>query len=498
MKSIDIILVCLMICIVCSKDNHPMQPESYYIPNKNEMYYITDRNTELASLLVDTNGDKLSLYAEKNNDGTVKKLNGVSYSNIKGENICISISEDGLPHEGHIGNIEINFINYTSNTVDLIIRSEEEIYTYRQVPIDSRLLSELRESFNKGIYQPQLASIESQTGLTEINDISPEFYRNAAQYIRFGSLALNAFVCTVGIVNAPHTLGLTLVAAANSCTSLALNLASTLTENEFIDELATAWSLTKCMNLNDCIGLGLRATAEGFEAHADQLENSSKIVSGNVVLATNGSAVIGATVSLGSQNTVTDDKGYFVLSDVSQGSYEITVTKQGYITDKRRISVNAPISLIIALTDTELLNKWRAVLVWTGGIKDVDLHASKTNGEHVYWSNMTTSTMELDRDDRDFFGPETITIDDLNSQVAIYVHNYSSFKGDLTASELAASGAAVTIYHGNQTINTYNVPVSGSTLWWHVCRITTNGVVDLNRYGNNPFITNLSGNEFKK
>jgi uncharacterized protein YfaS (alpha-2-macroglobulin family) len=63
---------------------------------------------------------------------------------------------------------------------------------------------------------------------------------------------------------------------------------------------------------------------------------TSSTISGQVTDKSSGAAVSGATVSLvssgggGTQTAVTDDQGGYTLSNVADGSYQLTASKDGY------------------------------------------------------------------------------------------------------------------------------------------------------------------------
>jgi len=101
---------------------------------------------------------------------------------------------------------------------------------------------------------------------------------------------------------------------------------------------------------------------------------------------------------------------------------------------------------------------------------DLDSHMTKVkNGYsiyHIYYGNKSVSEGTLDTDDMSSYGPETITLNNMeiseDTQYHYYVYNYSGY----SSSGLSDSNAKVEIYYGNQTYTAY-VP-SGSGHSWKV------------------------------
>ncbi len=127
----------------------------------------------------------------------------------------------------------------------------------------------------------------------------------------------------------------------------------------------------------------------------------------------------------------------------------------------------------------------RFVLSWgseaTGAPSDLDAHLFgprmiEDGMFHVYYSaqkygvNGGEVYTQLDVDDKDWVGPETITVDiPTDGTYYYYVYNYAyDEKGE---GSFAVSDAKVDVYKGDKLLTTYNVPnVANSTeAWWKVC-----------------------------
>ena len=81
---------------------------------------------------------------------------------------------------------------------------------------------------------------------------------------------------------------------------------------------------------------------------------------------------------------------------------------------------------------------------------------------------------DLDIDDQDGYGPETITLHNTNGKYEYKIHRYTPF------GRLADSGATVKIYTSDSTPITLTVPDNVDDEWWTVCTVENGEVKDLN------------------
>lgn len=237
--------------------------------------------------------------------------------------------------------------------------------------------------------------------------------------------------------------------------------------------------------------------------HSTSLAQITGSVTGKVTDATNNNAIAGATVSVGSISTTTDQNGNYRLdgiqagsirlmfsadvtsggaplttqfnSDLREGTQTITVTANGYsnysynglvmVTGQ---TVTHNISLSPRLTDAKL----RFILTWGATPRDLDSHLRTPSGYKVYYSARGSQTSTpfayLDVDDTDGYGPETVTIFRyLEGTYHYFIYRYSS------DGELTASGAVVNIYGDDGYSRTLEVPTTGTGRYWYVA--TVNG-----------------------
>lgn len=158
----------------------------------------------------------------------------------------------------------------------------------------------------------------------------------------------------------------------------------------------------------------------------------------------------------------------------------LIIKKSGYSTLVTKCPCDGmTYALSPVLTD---LNSMRIVLNWGENPADLDSHLSYSN-QHVYWSSKQGLNANLDVDDVDSYGPETITIEKrLSDEYYVYgVHDYTN-KDDPATTNLANSQAKVMVYVGELLIRSYYVPTAKMGNVWTVFRISPEGEIqDINQ-----------------
>lgn len=128
------------------------------------------------------------------------------------------------------------------------------------------------------------------------------------------------------------------------------------------------------------------------------------------------------------------------------------------------------------------LDGMRVVLSWGKTPHDLDSHVVYP-GNHVYFQDKEGTDANLDVDDTDSYGPETITLQKKHfGETYVYaVHNYSNSDAP-QSSALSASQAKVFVYIGHSLVRTYYVPANQPGNLWAVFRVNGSGELqDINR-----------------
>lgn len=205
---------------------------------------------------------------------------------------------------------------------------------------------------------------------------------------------------------------------------------------------------------------------------------------GNILDAISGDQINGVTVEIykGLDNTngeafktlTTDSSGSFNFTNLTTGNYTLVFKKDGYIKNISNLFLNSNNNGDTVTQDFTIApfsDNIRIVLSWGELPYDLDSHFVKmTNNSrewHIYYDDQNPYGIEsnLDVDDTDSYGPETITLTsiDNNSVYKYYVHNYSDSSSS-DSSSLSNSGAKVKIYI-EENEYTFNVPNYKGTIW---------------------------------
>lgn len=186
-------------------------------------------------------------------------------------------------------------------------------------------------------------------------------------------------------------------------------------------------------------------------------------------------------------------------AESTNGTYEIKVPSDDYTVEVKADKYNTEFFNLYVPNTTSTYdadfsispelaaNQVRFVLEWGASPHDLDSHLEgtcNTDGKNipvnVYFVNKSVSyggktIAELDVDDQDGFGPETITLNNTSGKYEYRVHRYSSL------GSLADSGATVKIYTSNSSNPiTLAVPNDVDSEWWTVCTVENGEVKDLN------------------
>ncbi|BBO72159.1 hypothetical protein DSCA_60890 [Desulfosarcina alkanivorans] len=206
------------------------------------------------------------------------------------------------------------------------------------------------------------------------------------------------------------------------------------------------------------------------------------ILSGvSVYLHEDGNGIPGAVV----EQTGSDSYGGFAFSQIDPGTYYVVASLQDYIEGQRRVVLLPDETLThqdLVLSPVLNPGEFRIVLTWGENPADLEAHLTAPNPdgcrEHCFYWNRTISGADLDVDDRESYGPETITISQMDpGTYRFYVHDFTN-RNSVNSAALASSGATVTVYSGsgNDPL-VFNAPAGAGNVW-HVFNLDgTSGAI---------------------
>lgn len=232
---------------------------------------------------------------------------------------------------------------------------------------------------------------------------------------------------------------------------------------------------------------GYIPASASFTVHQEREENIGQIeltpiehqdldvtFSGIVRNAQSGSSVgdVNITIHEG-YNNPTGDVFISVLSDsngnfsaeIPTGYYTLVLVKDGFVTSSN-ISISLAADKHQELTITPVVSATEAVitLTWGANPRDLDSFLYKDGEYQIYYGNKTVDlgeeTANLDVDDTSSFGPETITLDNIDSS-GLYTYKVHHYSG---SESIATSDAVVTVNFGDTTY-TFRPPNQSGRLW---------------------------------
>ena len=219
------------------------------------------------------------------------------------------------------------------------------------------------------------------------------------------------------------------------------------------------------------------------------------VMQAKVVDATNGQGIRDAKVQVYAGFSTygecvegkTDSGGSVSLNLKESGTYTVVIEKDGYIRETFEayvMSNAATTSVKFSLSPTMSGDTIRFVLSWGSTPYDLDSYLIGKGGDgssvYISYRSMRSTNSagdllaELDVDDTDGYGPETITLYDSFGDYEFTVVDYNE------TGTMSMSGATVKIYVGDSLHTTVNVPSSLENAW-SVCRISNGEIMVTNR-----------------
>ena len=207
--------------------------------------------------------------------------------------------------------------------------------------------------------------------------------------------------------------------------------------------------------------------------------------------AVTGKPIIKANVEIGDiVNEVTDFEGKIKFEIPEDGNYLINFSHPKYAPSilKLEVVVGTIFNNRFSVSPMLPIGSLRVVLDWGNKPNDLDAHLTKSNDYHISFRNMKVNndnTAKLDRDDLDGFGPETITVSNINtnSEYFYYVHNYSN-KDAGESKDLSNSKARILVFGDNRLIEQIEISKNISGKFWNVFKIINGKIVVLNNLTN--------------
>lgn len=222
-------------------------------------------------------------------------------------------------------------------------------------------------------------------------------------------------------------------------------------------------------------------------------------IGGRITNALSGAAVSDAKVTIRKNWNVVDGTVVKTLTTDADGNYSVTLPlgnytvmleKEGFVsthiniavaqgTDMNKHGTMVPKDESGTDVEGEDTSALRVVLTWGSTPSDLDSHMrgpTLTNdGQfHIYYSNKSytengSDQAYLDVDDTTSYGPETITVYNVQEggTFSYYVHDFTN-RAESDSVEMSNSGAQAKVYRGNTLLETYNIPTSQTGTVWHV------------------------------
>jgi hypothetical protein len=201
-----------------------------------------------------------------------------------------------------------------------------------------------------------------------------------------------------------------------------------------------------------------------------------------------GDAVKGARITIQDVGTfVTDAEGKIKFPrGEEEAIYLVNFAADGYITTD--VSLEAVAGTIfnnrISVSPLMAMENMRIIVDWGRRPADLDAHLTKDKSYHISYRDKKVADdgeARLDRDDTDSWGPETITIRQVDTEghYEFWVQDYTN-RADENSRKLSKSKATVKVYGNNQLLELFNIPTDDRGNKWHVFTIDQGKIVPTN------------------
>jgi uncharacterized protein YfaP (DUF2135 family) len=237
--------------------------------------------------------------------------------------------------------------------------------------------------------------------------------------------------------------------------------------------------MKRFLGLTLALGLPFQAVAaDAVKVHVLSATVKDQAISdAQVILQKNGEASVQATTGADGSVQLQGQAG------ADDSNVSLIIKKDGYSNLVARCPCNG-LTYALSPVMTQNLDGMRIVLNWGATPQDLDSHLVHPS-THVFFSKKKGDQVELDVDDVDGYGPETITLQKKKPGVkylyAVHDYTHGDKKGNSALSN--NSKAKVFVYVGSSLVRTFTPPPGKTGNTWVVFGIGENGeFYDLNQF----------------
>lgn len=200
--------------------------------------------------------------------------------------------------------------------------------------------------------------------------------------------------------------------------------------------------------------------------------------------ALSGDPVTGGLIVIENGETLTTDaEGKVQFAMPEDGMYPFRFKKEGFIEASYKFEVVASTVFFNRFTVSPFtkLGALRIVLDWDRRPADLDLHLIKEGSYHVSYRDTRATAdgaAQIDRDDTNGYGPETITINrtDQTAIYTCYIVDYTN-QTNTASRALSQSKATVRVYNNNELTDSFFVTRDRKGTRWMVFQVVNGKVV---------------------
>ncbi len=242
------------------------------------------------------------------------------------------------------------------------------------------------------------------------------------------------------------------------------------------------------------LGFSLSSLSQ-IDKMRDELDDAGAEEQGMLTLrffnAETGEPVPDASISIQNfQSFMTDMEGKIRFALQPDGIYPFSFEKEGFISENNKFEIAAQTIFRNRFTVSPVIaiGAIRIVLDWDKKPDDLDAHLVKEGDYHISYREKITSAdgkAILDRDDQDGFGPETITVKDIDekAEYTYYVKDFTNQNGK-SSKVLSKSNAMVKIYGDGKLLNIWQLSEKQKGNTWMVFSIQNGKLVPTDEVNN--------------